>query len=571
MLRELRERCAERERGEGEACLNLPASSRSAARNLLHATAMDEAETGELDALCARLGVRTPTLAPGGVLAAIDAASRACAAIAGEPDVPGEPPEAGDETEGASARARAAGALLGASPGRVRIVATLPPAADEAGVRAMGEGGMDVARLNTARVDPARWVAAAAMLRRARPSCRLLVTLPGPRLRTGAIEPGARVVRVRPERDAMGQVVEPGRVRLVAEESAGEGDVPLPAPFLASLRHGDKLRMLDARGRERTLVIIGEGDARGGRLALCARTAYITGGLPVSLEHPAGRAPEARIGAVEPVAQTLTLRVGDRLFLTRSQSPGRPATGAHPARLACTLPGVLDDLGVGSRVVLDEGRIEATVARVNDAGAEVEVVRTRRAVERLGGDRPIHLPGVRMSVPLLSERDERALAFAAAHADAVGVSFCRDAADLDLIESRLRSHLPAGRAMPGVVLTVETEGMAQALDGLLLRALGWSGCGVLLSRGELSVETGSARLPRVESRVVRLAQAARVALLYSTPALRSLVRRGRPGRSEPGDQGALLAADAAVLGTGERIGEAVRWLDGHLRASIVSG
>ncbi len=594
MLQTVRTRCIEGERARGEDCLRVLPPVRDAARNLLHAAALEAMarERGEgidldaMDELCATLGVRTPRLAPAGVLAAIDAASRACAALAGQPlsDAP-VPPAPGDERAGRAARAHVADAMLGPCPRPTRIVATLPSEAGD-GAEPIAEllrAGMDVARLNTARAGEGRWAAMSEHLRAARRElpaarrCPLLVTIPGPRLRTGAIEPAPGVVRIRPERDAVGRVVAPGRVRLVASEDhppdalrASESPaIPLPRAFLDKLQHGDRLSVTDTRGRRRTLVVVA-GDPRGAgredRHALCNRSAYLTAGLPLTLEHPGARPPEARVGELPAGERPIALRVGDRLFLTRSQTPGRPAQGEGrtPARIACTLPGVIDDLAPGARVLFDEGRIETRCARTNEAGAELEVVRTRRAVERLAADRPIHLPDTATSIPLLNERDERALAFAAAHADAVGIAFCRDADDLDLIESRLRAHLPAGRPLPGLVLTVETQRMAASLDALLLRALRWTGCAVLLSRGELAVETGSVRLAEAEARVARLAAAARVPLLYSTPALRSLVRRGRPGRSEPGDQPALLAADAAVLGSGDNTASGVRWLSEQL-------
>jgi pyruvate kinase len=86
----------------------------------------------------------------------------------------------------------------------VRIVVTLPTAAaDDYGlVRKMLEAGMDCARINTAHDDETAWEAMAENVRRARRdlgvSCRILVDLPGPKLRTGeAVAPGGgKVPRV---------------------------------------------------------------------------------------------------------------------------------------------------------------------------------------------------------------------------------------------------------------------------------------------------------------------------------------------------------------------------------------
>ena len=145
----------------------------------------------------------------------------------------------------------------------VRIMVTMSSdAAHDYGlVHDLLRNGMDCMRINCAHDDPALWSAMIRNLRRARAACKrdctLLMDLAGPKIRTGPIEPGPAVIKIRPSRDAYGRVTKPARILLTAKQSAKESgaDAVLFADekLLAGLRRGDSLRFLDTRGRRRRL------------------------------------------------------------------------------------------------------------------------------------------------------------------------------------------------------------------------------------------------------------------------------------------------------------------------------
>ena len=99
---------------------------------------------------------------------------------------------------------------------------TLPSeaATDPDLVRRLVERGMNVARINCAHDDADAWRAMARHVRQAREetgrSCLVAMDLAGPKLRTGPIQPGPRVVKLRPRRDALGHVIAPARAWLTA-------------------------------------------------------------------------------------------------------------------------------------------------------------------------------------------------------------------------------------------------------------------------------------------------------------------------------------------------------------------
>ena len=124
--------------------------------------------------------------------------------------------------EGRSLLAKHAEALLGPAPEHrsVRIMVTMSSAAadDYQLVRELVRQGMNCMRINCAHDSPEVWGRMINHLKHARQElglpCRLLMDIAGPKLRTGAIEPGPRVIVWHPKRDSFGHVTEPARIWL---------------------------------------------------------------------------------------------------------------------------------------------------------------------------------------------------------------------------------------------------------------------------------------------------------------------------------------------------------------------
>ncbi|MDE3031726.1 MAG: hypothetical protein KGI65_08925, partial [Acidobacteriota bacterium] len=281
--------------------------------------------------------------------------------------------------EGRTTLATNATRLLGLGrPSRpVRVMVTMPSdAADDYSLVArLVDGGMDVARINCAHDDPARWESMVKNVRAAATSagrpCRIMMDLPGPKLRTGPIAEGPRVVRLRPRRDECGRVVEFARALLTDEgyvaprerEGSTEVRVPVAASWLDALGVGDSFDLVDARGARREGVV--ERVLAHARVARFAKTTYLaTGTTLVSATRR-----RTNVGVLPARPGSLRLFTGDVLTLTRELAPASP--GAR--RIGCTPPEVLDAVRVGERVAFDDGRIDAIVVRCRDGEVDVRV------------------------------------------------------------------------------------------------------------------------------------------------------------------------------------------------------
>jgi pyruvate kinase len=463
-------------------------------------------------------------------------------------------------------------ALLGPQPEHhpVRIMVTLPSEAAQEPelVRALIEAGMDVARINCAHDDASAWRQMAAHVRAAaaelgRP-CTVEMDLAGPKIRTGPLVPGPRVVRWRPERDQRGHAVRPARLWLAPPGEpppAGEpvsAAIPVDGAWLEGVQPGDRIRLRDARGKKRRLKVVGKAGA--GRWGECDRTGYVETGTQLELESSGAI---ASVGVLPALEQSIVLRRGDRLLLTRDGQPGRPAyqdsAGAWwPARVPCTLPEGLGAVQPGDRVKFDDGKIEAVVHAVSGEGVSLEVRRTPKAGCRLRADKGINFPDTELPVSGLTHKDVADLDAVVELADVVGLSFVQSPDDVTALQDEL-----AGRGADhlGVLLKIETERAFQELPWLLLAAMRSRAAGVMIARGDLAVECGWERMAELQEEILWFCEAAHVPVVWATQVLESLAKRGTPSRAEITDAAMANRAECVMLNKGPHIVEAIRTLD----------
>lgn len=562
----------------------IPETNQGSARNLLHYLALRRRDIRPLQEKLARLGLSSLGRAESHVMATVNAVLMILHQLANRPwrSAGGVERFVGFD-EGIDRLEANATSLLGPEPaGRsVRIMVTMPDdaAEDYVLVRDLLDRGMNCMRINCAHDDTSAWVRMVAHLRRAEQDvgkpCRILMDLAGPKLRTGPIGPGPRVLKWRPRRDAFGRVTAPARIWLRPQGGShpppaeADGCLTVRGRALARLGVGDRLDFTDARGSRRTLEIVaavGEG-----RWAEADRTAYVTPGTPLKVEHAqaGGRhhgksAERLVVGELPPSEQTLLLSKGDSLILTRDLNPGQPATCdslgrlLKPATIGCTLPEVFACVRPHERIWLDDGKLGGVVTSVCEDQIHVEITDAKAGGARLGADKGINLPDSKLVLPALTSKDLNDLAFVAANADLVGYSFVHEPAGI----TELRSHLERlGGSRVSLVLKIETRRAFQRLPDLLLAAMRWPSAGAMIARGDLAIECGYERLAEVQEEVLWICEAAHVPVIWATQVLESLAKGGQPSRAEITDAAMGQRAECVMLNKGPHILEAVEALD----------
>lgn len=237
------------------------ANYRDSFRNLLHYLAPRRRDLRPLQRRLAALGLSSLGRAESHVLATVDAVLEVLHRLARDESQPTMPEACVNFADGQRLLTEHTDALLGpATPGRgVRIMVTMPREAgdDYNIIHDLMKAGMDCLRINCAHDDAATWSRMIDHLRRAEQSlgrsCRVMMDLAGPKLRTGPLEPGPAVVRIRPTRDVYGRVTAPARVWLTSDDAPqtppapADACLPVPPGWLARLRTGDRVKLIDAR------------------------------------------------------------------------------------------------------------------------------------------------------------------------------------------------------------------------------------------------------------------------------------------------------------------------------------
>lgn len=472
--------------------------------------------------------------------------------------------------------------LLGPRPAHrtVRIMVTMPSEAadDYEFVRKLILDGMDCMRINCAYDDDAAWDKMIEHARRAAKetgkSCRVLMDLAGPKLRTGPIKSGPGVIKWRPRRNLYGGIKAPARIWLTSANNvtpppdAADVCLPIRGKWLRELHPGDTLKFFDARGSARWIKVV-EG-VNGGWWGESNQTTYIASGTLLHLARP-GQPLEpfpARIGKLPPTEQFLLLKPGHHLLLTRSMLAGEPAVYAEDGELvslphvAVTLPEIFDDVQPGEKIWFDDGAIGGLITRVAATEIEVNITHARPNGSKLRADKGINLPDSRLRLPSLTEKDLEDLGFIAGHADLVGYSFVRSAADVQELQKELAA---VGGNELGIILKIETRRAFEELANLLLAAMRSPAAGVMIARGDLAIECGWQRMAEVQEEILWICEAAHMPVIWATQVLESLAKQGIPSRAEITDAAMGERAECVMLNKGPYISEAVRVLDDILR------
>lgn len=536
--------------------------------NLVHYVALRHADRRGLQNRLLRFGLSTLGRSEGHVAQAVGAVAQRVAEALRAKGVarrvaPAQAPDWQASTDHLHANTRA---LLGPQPlGRhVAILVTLawPAAGDVAWVLRLVHAGADCFRLNAAHDGPDQWRKMAAAVRaageRASRQLAILVDLPGPKLRTGPLAAGPKPAHWRPERDEGGNVTGPAKVALVRPGHPTRGPhVVLPVAMIQQLRAGDALQFRDLRNKKRELRIVGPGSAE------LWRGAFLADGIELQWRRGQEHLGTATLRGVVGRRPAIGLRTGDRLLLRGDEEPADPgvrsATGAwvSPPAIGCTEPQIVRDLAKGERVMIDDGHLEAVVERTTPEGAVLHVVRTQGGVFKLRGDAGINIPDTRLQVPAIGPADLEALQFAVQHADMVGLSFVRNAVDVETLHAAMDG---CGGSKLGVVLKIETRPAFAHLPSVLLAAMRRHPVGVMIARGDLAVELGFERLAEVQEEILWFSEAAHLPVIWATQVLDTLARTGQPSRAEVTDAAMAVRAECVMLNKGDHIAEAVATL-----------
>lgn len=210
-----------------------------------------------------------------------------------------------------------------------------------------------------------------------------------------------------------------------------------------------------------------------------------------------------------------------------------------------THKGLPGDARVGDPILIDDGRVLVRVTAVEGP----RVVTRVEVAGPVSNNKGLNLPGVAVSVPAMSDKDETDLRWALRlGADIIALSFVRSAVDYDDVRRIMEEE---GRVVP-VVAKVEKP---QAVENLVEIVDAFDG--IMVARGDLGVELPLEQVPLVQKRAIELARRAAKPVIVATQVLESMISAPRPTRAEASDcaNAVLDGADAVMLSGETSVGE----------------
>ncbi|MFD9024999.1 pyruvate kinase [Streptomyces parvulus] len=205
-----------------------------------------------------------------------------------------------------------------------------------------------------------------------------------------------------------------------------------------------------------------------------------------------------------------------------------------------TYAGLAADVTPGERVLVDDGRVCLEVTGVDGPRVRTTVIEGGMVSDHKG----LNLPGVAVSVPALSKKDEDDLRWALRSGfDVIALSFVRSGRDIRDVHRIMDEE---GRRLP-VIAKVEKPQAVEDIEGIVAAF-----DGIMVARGDLGVEMPLEQVPIVQKRAIKLAKRNAKPVIVATQMLDSMIDNARPTRAEASDvANAVIDGTDAVMLSGE--------------------
>ncbi|MGC3990129.1 MAG: pyruvate kinase [Chthoniobacteraceae bacterium] len=246
----------------------------------------------------------------------------------------------------------------------------------------------------------------------------------------------------------------------------------------------------------------------------------------------------------------LNLKPGDRFEFTV-----RGEKSEEEFSVGVNYDGFIDDISEGDTLIVDNGVINMKVLKKMGNRVLCEVL----TEGVMGSRRHINLPGVKVNLPPLTEKDIADVELGAElGVDLVALSFCREPSDIDVLRKLLKENGSEAR----IVAKIEDQGAVRNIDGIIANT-----DVIMVARGDLGIECPMEDLPIIQRRIVKHCLHFGCPVIVATHMLESMIVNPVPTRAEVTDVANAVyeQADAIMLSGETTVGkypvEAVKVLD----------
>ena len=224
------------------------------------------------------------------------------------------------------------------------------------------------------------------------------------------------------------------------------------------------------------------------------------------------KGPEVRTTATD---TPIDFKKGDMVNIV-----GNPELRTAHEAIAVTYKDFVKDVGVGAHILIDDGDRGLVVAHKDGAMLTCHVENDAT----LGSRKSVNVPGVRINLPALTERDRENIAFAIDYDVAfIAHSFVRSKEDI----AEIRHLLDAAGSDIRIIAKIENQEGVDHIDEILEAA-----DGIMVARGDLGIEVPQERIPGIQRRLVDKAIKAHKPVIVATQMLQRMIHNPPPTRTE---------------------------------------
>ncbi|KGX89096.1 pyruvate kinase [Pontibacillus litoralis] len=247
------------------------------------------------------------------------------------------------------------------------------------------------------------------------------------------------------------------------------------------------------------------------------------------------KGPEIRTGMLK--EEEVYLEKGATAYVTMDEIEG------DAERFSVTYPGLIDDVHVGGKILLDDGLVELEVLEVLKEQNEIKTSVLNSGP--LKNKKGVNVPNVSVNLPGITEKDANDIVFGIKQGvDFIAASFVRRASDVleirELLEKHQAEHIH-------IIPKIENQEGVDNIKSILEVS-----DGLMVARGDLGVEIPAEEVPLVQKDLIRQCNTAGKPVITATQMLDSMQRNPRPTRAEASDvANAIFDGTDAIMLSGE--------------------
>ncbi len=243
--------------------------------------------------------------------------------------------------------------------------------------------------------------------------------------------------------------------------------------------------------------------------------------------------PEIRTGDLE--QEEIELEEGEEVVITTEEIIG------NQDKISVGYDNLPEDVHPGSKILIDDGLIELEVLSV--AGSEVNCKIMNGG--KIGTYKGVNLPGVKVKLPALTEKDRRDIKFGCdQNVHFVAASFVRKADDVIEIRKLLEEQEMEDI---NIIPKIENQEGVENIDNIIEVS-----DGIMVARGDLGVELPAEKVPIIQKQIINKCNEAAIPVITATQMLDSMIRNPRPTRAEASDvANAIFDGTDAIMLSGE--------------------